>query len=150
MKQTVIGNFISQKRKEKNLTQEQLAEKLGISNKTVSKWETGKSMPDYSIIELLCEVLSVSISELITGKEKDADINSSSLEEKLALLSYKVEQLENQKDSQLDSRKTVTTGISLGSVLAVVISYTKWQSIGWAIFHGLMSWGYVIYYLIKY
>ncbi|MBR3840036.1 MAG: hypothetical protein IKM20_02755 [Erysipelotrichales bacterium] len=65
-------------------------------------------------------------------------------------MSYKVEQLENQKDSQLDSRKTVTTGISLGSVLAVVISYTKWQSIGWAIFHGLMSWGYVIYYLIKY
>ena len=46
--------------------------------------------------------------------------------------------------------KTVKTGISFGSVLAIVISYTTWRSIGWAIFHGLLSWGYVIYFMIKY
>ena len=50
MNQQVIGKFISLKRKEKNLTQEQLAEKIGVSNKTVSKWENGKCMPDYSVI----------------------------------------------------------------------------------------------------
>ena len=57
MNQLVIGKFILQKRKEKNLTQEQLAEKLGISNKTVSKWETGKYMPDYSVVKNLSEFL---------------------------------------------------------------------------------------------
>ena len=46
--------------------------------------------------------------------------------------------------------KTVKTGISFGSALAMVISYTAWKSIGWAIFHGLLSWVYVIYYIIRY
>ena len=47
-------------------------------------------------------------------------------------------------------KKTVKTGISFGSALAMVISYTAWKSIGWAIIHGLFSWVYVIYYIIKY
>lgn len=46
--------------------------------------------------------------------------------------------------------KTVKTGLSFGSALAMVISYTTWHSIGWAIFHGLLSWVYVIYFMIKY
>ena len=46
--------------------------------------------------------------------------------------------------------KTVGTGVSFGAVLAMVISYVKWQSIGWAILHGLLNWGYVIYYIIRY
>ena len=50
MNQLTTGKFIAHKRKEKNFTQEQLAEKLGVSNKTVSKWETGKCMPDYSVV----------------------------------------------------------------------------------------------------
>lgn len=47
-------------------------------------------------------------------------------------------------------RKTVRSGVSFGSALAMVISYNAWQSIGWAIFHGLLSWVYVIYYIIRY
>lgn len=47
-------------------------------------------------------------------------------------------------------KSTVKTGISFGSALAMVISYNAWQSIGWAIFHGLLSWVYVIYYIIRY
>ena len=46
--------------------------------------------------------------------------------------------------------KTVRSGITFGSALAMVISYTAWRSVGWAIFHGLLSWVYVIYYLIRY
>ena len=57
MNQLVIGKYISLKRKQKNMTQEQLAEKLGVSNKTISKWETGKCMPDYSIVKNLCDEL---------------------------------------------------------------------------------------------
>ena len=57
MNQTAIGSYIARKRKEQNLTQEQLAQQLGVSNKTISKWENGKCMPDYSIIQKLCEAL---------------------------------------------------------------------------------------------
>ena len=52
MDQIAIGKFIAKKRKEKNFTQEQLAERLGVSNKTISKWETGRCLPDYSIAEI--------------------------------------------------------------------------------------------------
>ena len=47
-------------------------------------------------------------------------------------------------------KKTVNTGITFGSALAMVISYTAWKSIGWAIVHGLLSWAYVIYFIIRY
>ena len=73
MNQTAIGNYIAKKRREKNLTQEQLAEKLGVSNKTISKWENGKCMPDYSIIEQLCKELSVTLPELMDGEDAAED-----------------------------------------------------------------------------
>ena len=47
-------------------------------------------------------------------------------------------------------QKTVNNGITFGSALAMVVSYTAWKSIGWAIVHGLLSWAYVIYYIIRY
>lgn len=71
MEQIKVGRFITKKRKEQNLTQEQLAERLGISNKTISKWETGKCMPDYAVVKNLCEKLNVSVSELMDGEETD-------------------------------------------------------------------------------
>ncbi len=150
MNQQDIGVFIAAKRKELNLTQEQLAAKIGVSNKTVSKWETGKNMPDYSVVEQLCKILNISVSELLSGKEKEPDANNSSHEEDFALLSYKVEQLEKSKNPRVETNKTVNTGVSFGCVIAAVISYTNWQSVGWAILHGLLGWIYVIYYLIKY
>ncbi len=76
MDQNAIGKFITKKRKEKNLTQEQLAERLGVSNKTISKWETGKCMPDYSIIEALCLELNVTLAELINGEEDEKSIHT--------------------------------------------------------------------------
>lgn len=69
MNQTTIGSYIAQKRRAKNLTQEQLAEKLGVSNKTISKWENGKCMPDYSIIQTLCDALGVTLPELMDGDD---------------------------------------------------------------------------------
>ena len=76
MNQIIIGKFIAQKRKEKNLTQEQLAEKTGVSNKTISKWETGKCMPDYSIIEILCQELNITLAELMNGEEDEKSIHT--------------------------------------------------------------------------
>ena len=106
-------------------------------------------MPEYSIVEPLCEVLNISVSELIAGKENDPEKNNLPQEE-IALLSYKIEQLEKDKNTRMKTDKTVHTGVSLGCVIAAVISYAHWQSIGWAIFHGLLGWIYVIYYMIVY
>lgn len=71
MDQVAIGQFIMKKRREKNLTQEQLAEKLNVSNKTISKWETGKCMPDYGVIEGLCKELDITVAELMDGEVKE-------------------------------------------------------------------------------
>ena len=71
MNQIAIGKFIARKRKEQNLTQEQLADHLGVSNKTISKWENGKCMPDYAVVKSLCDELKVSVAELMDGKETD-------------------------------------------------------------------------------
>ena len=60
-----------------------------------------------------------------------------------------MDRYENEK-SQTIIKKTVKSGVSFGSALAMVISYTKWNSIFWAIVHGLMSWVYVLYYMIRY
>lgn len=76
MNQIAIGTFIAKKRKEKNLTQEQLAEKLSVSNKTVSKWETGKCMPDYSVIEQLCRELGITLAELMNAEEDEKSIHT--------------------------------------------------------------------------
>ena len=73
MNQTSIGGYIARKRKEQNLTQEQLAEQLGVSNKTISKWENGKRMPDYSIIQKLCDALHVTLPELMDGEDAAED-----------------------------------------------------------------------------
>ena len=71
MNQKITGKFIAQKRKEKNLTQEQLAEKIGMSNKTVSKWETGKCMPDYSVIKSLCREVEITVAEVMDGQNSE-------------------------------------------------------------------------------
>ena len=70
MNQEKIGKFITTCRKEKNLTQEELAEKLNVSNKSVSRWGNGKNMPDYSVLNDLCNILDININELLSG-EKD-------------------------------------------------------------------------------
>lgn len=64
----VTGNIIKQLREKRKLTQKELAEKINVSDKTISKWETGRGLPDISIIDDLSKALGVSISELLTGK----------------------------------------------------------------------------------
>lgn len=68
MDQKKRGSFIAANRKKKNLTQEMLGEKLGVTNKTVSRWETGKYMPDLDTLPGLCNQLDITINELISGE----------------------------------------------------------------------------------
>lgn len=74
MNQEKIGKFISCLRKEKNLTQEQFAEKMGVSINAVSKWERGLSFPDVSLLKKICEELGISIEELINGERDKSDV----------------------------------------------------------------------------
>ena len=68
MDQVKIGKFIAERRKEKNMTQAELAEKLNITDRAISKWETGKGMPDSSIMLDLCNELDISVNELLSGE----------------------------------------------------------------------------------
>ena len=75
MNQIKIGKFIAECRKNQNLTQMQLAEKLGITDKAISKWERGIAMPDTSIMLELCDILLINVNELLSGEKIDMDNN---------------------------------------------------------------------------
>ena len=96
MDNIATGKFITKKRKEQNLTQEQLAERLGVSNKTISKWETGKCMPDYSVIELLCKELNTTLAELMNGEENEKSIHTYDNEQIVEMLK-EIQNLRNMK-----------------------------------------------------
>ena len=98
MNQTLTGKFIAHKRKEKNLTQEQLAEKLGVSNKTVSKWETGKCMPDYCVVKSLCKELDITLAELMDGECAAARSVRVYDDEQIMDLLRRTQELEKQKN----------------------------------------------------
>lgn len=91
MDQIKIGAFIAACRKEKQLTQAQLAEKLNITDRAVSKWETGRSMPDSSIMLELCEILEIKVNELLSGEKIDTDAYTQSAEDNLMILKRKDE-----------------------------------------------------------
>lgn len=124
---TMVGKNIKFFREKKNITQSELADKLCVTRQAVSNWENGKTEPDIEMLNKIASVLEISIEELIYGFKRETKIiNTKNVTE------------------------NITKGVSFGAVLAMVISYVKWQSVGWAVLHGLLNWVYVIYYVIKY
>lgn len=122
----MVGKNIKKAREAKGISQEQLAERLNVTRQAVSNWERGKTEPDIQMLQQLSEVLEVSVEELIYGE--------STAKEKTRNWSIKIG----------------SDGLTVGAALAMIISYVKWQSIGWALLHGALNWVYVIYYIIKY
>ena len=122
----MVGQNIKKFREEKGLRQEDLAEQLHVTRQAVSNWENGKTQPDLETLQKIAQVLEVSVEELIYGERRQTTVI-------------------NQK-----TVKQVTKGLSFGAALAMVISYVTWRSIGWAIFHGLLNWVYVVYFVLKY
>ena len=89
MDQAKIGQFIAALRKEKGLTQMQLGQALGVTNKTVSRWETGEYLPDLSLIPLLCGELEISINEFLSGQRLgDTAFRKQAQTNMLTLLEY--------------------------------------------------------------
>jgi len=73
MNQLEIGNFINELRKEKNMTQEDLANRMGVTAKSVSRWENGKTLPDISLLVELAEILNITLTELLKGRKLSKD-----------------------------------------------------------------------------
>ena len=97
MNQEKIGSFISKKRKEKKLTQEKLAEKLGVTDRAISNWENGKNMPDLSLFKPLCDELNISINELMSGEEIDDKHYINTLEENIVNMVSDLEKSKKKK-----------------------------------------------------
>lgn len=130
MDQIKIGTFISKKRKEKKLTQSELADKLNITDRAISKWENGVCLPDASIMHELCEILEITINDLFSGEIVDMKDNEKKLEENL----LEITKLKEEKDRQLLNLEIVigyTSSITF-ITLIFVASYIKmplWVSI---------------------
>ena len=105
MDQVKIGKFIAERRKMAGLTQAQLAEKLNITDRAVSKWETGKSLPDSSIMIDLCDVFKISVNDLLTGEVVTMDNYNKELENNL---------LEMVKQKEECDRRLLRTEIVMG------------------------------------
>ena len=116
MDQIKTGNFIASLRKEKGLTQAMLADHLGISDKTVSKWERGAGLPDVSLMLPLCEVLEISVNKLLTGgKMTDADYKKKA---EVTIMNLVQENKENRKRLY----QTIVCGvITIIAVCALII-----------------------------
>ena len=116
MNQQKIGKFIASRRKKQKLTQEQLAEKLNITYKAVSKWETGKGLPDASIMKDLCNILKITVNDLLSGELIDKNDYNKSAEIKL---------LEMLKQKEEYDKKLLFLEILMGSLcLLPLIIYT--------------------------
>ena len=109
MNQERTGSFIAQLRKEKNMTQKELADKLGISDKTVSKWETGNGMPDVSLLQPLCIELSVNLNELLSGEKLSDESYSGKAEENMMKLAQDAQ--EGRKNKRIAGIIGVVCGI---------------------------------------
>ena len=96
MDQVKIGKFIASRRKEQGMTQAALAEKLGISDRAVSKWETGKSMPDSGIMLELCDLLKINVNELLSGEKIMAESYDKRAEENLLAMKREMEEKNRQ------------------------------------------------------
>ena len=112
MDQVKIGKFIARCRKKENLTQMQLAEKLGITDRAVSKWETGKAMPDSSIMLQLCDVLKISVNDLLCGEVVTMDNYNKELENNL---------LEVIKQKEQADKRLLSLEIFIGVVVSLIL-----------------------------
>jgi len=118
MNQEKIGKFIQEMRKQKGLTQEELAEKLNVSNKTISRWENGINLPDASLYNLLCQELNISINELLSGQKLEPGEYQQKLEENVLLLNDKT----NKKIKKVSKKITIIIIFIVLVIILLIIS----------------------------
>ena len=131
MDQIKIGRFIAECRKMKNLTQKQLAEKLSITDKAISKWERGITMPDTSLMLELCDILSISVNELLSGEKINMENSNQKNEQLLLDMAKELEKKNKTIWSSMWAIMTVSmTALIAGIFIAVfLIPEGIWQLI---------------------
>lgn len=146
MDQIKIGNFIKELRKEKNLTQEELAEKFGVARRTVSRWETGSNMPDLDILIEMADFYDVDLREILDGERKSEKMEKELKETVLKVAEYSNE--EKRKSTRMILVFFVVGIVALlcnliieymGLVMTPFIGFVKGFSIGIAL--GVMILG---------
>ena len=125
-----VGKFISSCRKEVNLTQLQLAEKLNVTDRAVSKWETGKAMPDSSIMLKLCEILNISVNELLNGEK----VSTSEYKEKYEKNLIEIVKQKQEADKMLLKLEVVIGVLSVlfllvGALLAAYLQIEEYKRV---------------------
>ena len=124
-----IGKFIAEKRKEKKLTQASLAEKLGVTSKTISRWENGNYMPDISLLKPLSDELGVTLNDLISGEEVDKEHYQEKLEENIiSTIDYTSKKV--YEKNKVIAEILITFGIGLSfTAFSIFPSESSWGSI---------------------
>lgn len=112
MDQLKIGKFINAQRKEKNITQSELAQMLGISDRAISKWENGVCLPDAGNMQELCKILNITINDLFSGEVVDMKDNEIKLEENL----LEMVKLKEQRDKEM-----LMMEIFIGAIVSIVM-----------------------------
>lgn len=129
MNQEKIGKFIAKIRKEKNITQQELAEKLGVSDRTIGNWENGRNMPDLSLFKPLCKELDITINDLISGEKVKNSNYQEKLEENIInTIDYSNKKLENKNN--FIGLILIIFGVLLSiTAIAIFPSESSWGSI---------------------
>ena len=115
MDQIQIGKFIAESRKARSLTQRQLADSLGISDKTVSKWETGKGLPEVSLMLPLCGELQITVNDLLSGERVSSTNYQKKAEENMMELMK-----ENEENKRRMVLSVICGGITIVAVCALI------------------------------
>ena len=131
MNQIKIGRFIAECRKKANLTQMQLAEKLGITDKAISKWERGVAMPDTSIMLELCDILGISVNELLSGEKINMENNNQKNEQLLLDMAKELEKKNKTIWSSMWAIMTVSMTVLIAGIFFAVFLIPEgiWQLI---------------------
>lgn len=135
MDQIKIGKFISSKRKQKNITQSELAEKLNITDRAISKWETGVCLPDANNILDLCKILDITINDLFSGEIVDMKDNERTLEKNL----IEMARFKEQRDKEL---------LAVEIFIGVIVSINMFICILLASFVDIQDWLRVVLIII--
>lgn len=134
MDQEKIGRFLAELRKEQGMTQQQLADAIGVSNKTISKWECGKGMPELSSITPLCRTLQINVNELLSGERLPEDGYSKKAEENMMNLIQETEISKKKNRNSLSIILVTLAAILLGGGFIVV------SNGGMSMWVALMDW----------
>ena len=129
MNQEKIGKFIAECRKNKNMTQTELAEKLGVTDKSIGNWENGRNMPDLSLFKTLCEILGITINDLLSGEKISKDKYQEKFEENIVnTIDYSNKKIK--KYSHVIGLILVVFGLFISlSALIMFPSESSWGSI---------------------